>query len=366
MKKILKTILIATLALLAIITFASCGGAAEPADANGDWENISWAYNKDTHMLTLSGSGDMPNAASSTEVPWYSVRNAVESVRFKTDATVTSIGDYAFYGMNKLKTVDIPEGVTRVGLCSFAFSNALVEISLPDSLVTIGESAFEGCANLTTAEIPVNATKLGDRLFAFCRTLDTVTVQSVPEKIGAWTFKDCVKLETLRMDANGVEFDESAFEGAAIDKSDVKSLHTSLVSVVCKSDDGTVIKKDPSAAILEKDAKKEFTAPEISGYVAVGETVVEKIGTGEAIEIVFNYKPVSESSTEAPAATDAPTSDVEQQPEKENTPMLVFAIVVFAVVIIGIVIGAIILIRSDKKGKSRTVRKNDGGKGKKK
>ena len=31
-----------------------------------------------------------------------------------------------------------------------------------------------------------------------------------------------------------------------------------------------------------------------------------------------------------------------------------------------IVIGAIILIRSDKKGKSRTVRKNDGGKGKKK
>ena len=66
-----------------------------------------------------------------------------------TDDSVTSIGDYAFYGNYEVTNITIPENITSIGWCSFAECGALAKIIIPDSITSIGEGAFEECASLT-------------------------------------------------------------------------------------------------------------------------------------------------------------------------------------------------------------------------
>ena len=369
MKKIFKIFVLVALVSLMIMSLSSCGnGAANPDSISGDWEGVTWSYDKESHVLTLTGGGEIPDAKSSADVPWNAVRGAVTGVRIRTgDGKVfTKIGDYAFYGMSRLAEVEIPDGVESIGKCSFAFCTMLDDVSLPDTLVDVGESAFEGCAKLPSITVPASVTKLGARAFAFCRGLTAVTVEGKLEKVNEWCFKDCSKLDSLRMDTVGVEFDAAAFDGAAIGKDSVKSLHTSVVNIVCKDESGATIKTVAAAEVLEVGEVKEISAPEVKDYEIVGENKKSATGTGEVIEVEFTYKKTETEDDKIPDATEQATEAPAS--EKKNNVTTVIAIVIFAVVIIAIAVGAFFLIRSDKRTTkdSRTVRKNNDGKGKKK
>ena len=370
MKKFLKIFVLVAIVSLLILSLASCGnGAANPDSVSGDWEGISWSYDKDSHVLTLTGGGEIPDANSPADVPWNTVRGAVTGLRIKTGdgKTFTKIGNYAFYGMSKLASVEVPSGVESVGKCAFAFCTVLDEITLPNTVTKIGESAFEGCSKLADVSVPASVTDLGARAFAFCRELTTVTVEGKPAKLGEWCFKDCAKLENFRMDTTGVEFDATAFEGAIINKEGIKSLHTSVVNIICKDESGATIKTLSGAEVLEVDEEKEISAPAVNEYEVVGEAKKTAKGTGEPIDIEFTYNKTEEKTTEK-----APSETVEtpvQTPEKDKNPIgAIIAIVIFVVVIAAIAVGSFLLIRSDKKTTkdSMTVRKNANEKGKKK
>ncbi len=375
MKKFLR-IFLTVAALLAALSLVSCGtGASNPDDASGTWAGIEWSYKKSDHTLTLSGAGDIPGCVSSEDVPWYGVRAAVERIKFDADdgESFSAIGDYAFYGMTALEKVEIPEGVVSVGDCAFAFCSSLEEVTLPDTLATIGEGAFEACALIEKIEIPASTLEIGESAFAFCRGLKTVTVVGRPEQIKKWTFRDCTSLESFRMDIGHTEFDGKALEGSSIKESDVKSLHTSVVSVVCKDEEGNTIGGDENAAVLEVDEKREISAPAVDGYELVAGDPQSVVGTGEPISVEFVYKKLAEQSTEeVEQATDAPIADIEDDEKDDGVdPMAIVAIVIFVVVIAGIAIGAFFLIRSDKRTTkdSMTVRKSgkeNNKKGKKK
>ena len=368
MKKFLKICALALVIITALTLFAGCSSTSSADDAEGTWGEISWTYTKDSKTLTLSGGGAVPDAEDSLTVPWASVRSSVEKLKFVApeDKPFTEIGDYAFYGMTALTTVELPAGVTSVGKCSFAFSTKLDELRLPDTLTTIGESAFEGCGALIGVEIPASVTTVGERAFAFCRKLDLVTFRGKVAKIEKWTFKDCEALTSVRMDNSGVSFDEAAFEGAGMSASDIKSLNTSVVSIVCKDTEGNEIYRDPSAKTLENGEKFTVNAPEVEGYT-VGDKVSEEVeAKGEAIVVEFTYtKNAAEEATEEQASevTDAPAGDVSGNEDEGITLGDVITIIVFVVVIVGIAVGAFLIMRANKKTTkdSRTVRKNKDG-----
>jgi hypothetical protein len=72
-----------------------------------------------------------------------------------TEYSITSIGDYAFYGCTSLTSV-----------------------KLPVSLTSIGDNAFWYCSSLTSIEIPSSVTKIDSTPFAWCTSLQQITVAS--------------------------------------------------------------------------------------------------------------------------------------------------------------------------------------------
>ena len=63
-------------------------------------------------------------------------------------ATVTAIGEYAFYKCSELTAIVLPEGVTEIGNRAFQDCEKLTTINL-DNVTKIGERAFENCTALT-------------------------------------------------------------------------------------------------------------------------------------------------------------------------------------------------------------------------
>ena len=86
-----------------VVTSGTCGDSAKWKFADG--------------VLTIYGTGDMNYGTSLADLPWYDLREEITSV--VVDEGVTSIGASAFYGIDSIKTVSLPEGLLSIGNCAF-------------------------------------------------------------------------------------------------------------------------------------------------------------------------------------------------------------------------------------------------------
>ena len=367
--KLLKLISLITLAAILILCLASCGASASVAgDASGTWNGIAWEYVKDGQTLTLRGTGAMTNAESADTVGWASIRASVKKISISSD--ISTIGDYAFYGMSQLESVTLPDSIIYIGKCAFAFCKTLEGVNIPAGVATVGESAFEGCSSLKSIKLPTGLTALGERAFAFCHSLETALLPCQIETIGSWAFKDCKKLTSLTVLSGYGAIASDALEGAGIKADAVKTVEnpdaTTTVIVHYKDADGNSLKDSKTT---QKNIGESFSevAPTIEGYNVSGDKSFTGTADGQAtVEHTFKY-------VKAEAATDAPeeTPDETDAPAKKDEGIgagTIAALCIFGVVIIGICIGAFLLIRSDKKQRQNgsTVRKSNSNTNKRK
>lgn len=78
---------------------------------------------------------------------------------------VSRIQDYAFYGCEKLETVEIPDNITYIGASAFSNCISLKNVKISDSVTEIGNYAFSRCSALEGVEIPNSVITIGSSLF---------------------------------------------------------------------------------------------------------------------------------------------------------------------------------------------------------
>ena len=97
-----------------------------------------------------------------------------------------------------IETVDIPNGVTTIGMDAFRGCANLTSVKIPDGVTTIGMDAFYGCAKLTSVKIPDGVTTIEIGAFYGCQNLTSVNIPSSVSSIGKRAFRKCPCREKLK------------------------------------------------------------------------------------------------------------------------------------------------------------------------
>ena len=107
-----------------------------------------------------------------------------------------SIGNWAFYGCDKLTSVEIPNSVTAIGEGAFNGCSHLASVTIPNSVKSIGSSAFAWCRALASVTVPKSVTHIGSTAFACCGLTEVVLPSSVKE-MGDGVFSSCRGLSAV-------------------------------------------------------------------------------------------------------------------------------------------------------------------------
>lgn len=108
--------------ILSLFIFVLCVALNANAQSGSLDNGLTWTVADG--VLTISGEGAMPNYTSTAKAPWsnYSFTSIV------IENGVTSVGDYAFYGLDRVTKVVIPSTVASLGYQSFASCVRLTEV----------------------------------------------------------------------------------------------------------------------------------------------------------------------------------------------------------------------------------------------
>lgn len=127
------------------------------------------------------------------------------------DKPVTAIGNGAFSGLKRLKSVIFPKTIVKIGVNAFHNCTSLESIELPDAAWYISDKAFEGCYNLKTVTMPENLRHIGNSAFADCSSLKTVTMPERLNYLGERAFYNCQSLEGITIPEGITEIGAATF-----------------------------------------------------------------------------------------------------------------------------------------------------------
>ena len=184
--KILIKLTAAILTMLMLMSVCAISPAYAAMDSGG-YDSISWTFDDDTCVLTISGSGELND----------------------------TVGDQYFKYAGDIKTIVFEEGITAVN--DRAFQNnfeEVVSVSFPESLKTIGEQAFEDCESLKNIEWGGVET-IGPKAFG-CTGLQSVTFNENLRTIGKVAFYGCHNLSKVNLGSGVTNVGELAFETTAL------------------------------------------------------------------------------------------------------------------------------------------------------
>jgi hypothetical protein len=85
----------------------------------------------------------------------------------------------------------IPEGVAVIATSAFWGAEALVKLSMPDTLTHIGNFAFQYCKNLSVIETSASLKVLGSCVFGGCESLSVLRLPKTIASVGYHAVADC-------------------------------------------------------------------------------------------------------------------------------------------------------------------------------
>lgn len=214
-------------------------------------DDISWSLDA-RGVLTISGSGRMPDFESCEVKPWDDFGDEIK--RVEIEKGITSIGSYAFSGCVNIDTIFIPDTVTSIGEGAFQGCTKLKEVNISANITNIFAYAFSNCPNLQqiyvspdnlyytaidgvlfdkdkTTLISYPAGKQGSYIipdtvtvvmngsFWGCEQLTNISFPKRTEFIGENSFRDCIKLSNITLPEGINSINTGTFENCSLLKS---------------------------------------------------------------------------------------------------------------------------------------------------
>lgn len=181
---------------------------------NDNGEVTGTQYNEETIIGMLNSSNstiqeiDLPKLITTLDASAFRSAEELHTANF---ASITGIGNYAFYGCSALTSIDL-SATEYVGDGSFEGCSLLPAISLP-LVEEIPSYLFTDCSSLATVDIP-NATSIGNNAFDSCTSLTAFSHDKVTS-VGSSAFEDCTILEKLIL-PDAQTFESSAIKGCSL------------------------------------------------------------------------------------------------------------------------------------------------------
>lgn len=247
----LMALCLAVALLLPLVPAASAASGTCGSD-------VAWTL--EGGVLTVFGTGSMEDYSEEVLAPWVHFADQITAVIVKQG--VQSVGAFAFFRLEKLKTVTLPQSVKTVGQCAFyackqltmlnmigvaeigesAFEqcSALRSVRLPNTLRTLRSRAFYRCDSLLSITVPASVTEMESTVFGYCHQLRSANILANISKLPYWTFYGCYALETVRLQQNISDLGEAALDGTKVEKPE----YTDKVPEISFSDTQTESKDD--------------------------------------------------------------------------------------------------------------------------
>ena len=133
---------------------------------------------------------------------------------------------------NKLRSVTLPEGLTKIDKAAFAGCEQLEYLTLPSTLEVIEPYAFSSCNKLKSVTLPAGLQELGEGAFSRCNELKVVTINPTNSfTVGKDAFQDCKKLASVTLGDNVTAIGPGAFSGCTALRSPKLNESTNLATI---------------------------------------------------------------------------------------------------------------------------------------
>ena len=181
------------------------------------------------------------------------------------DGSVTTIGKDAFYGVEDLTSLNIPNAITTLGQYAIAYCGDLTTVVLPDGLTEIPAYLCRSNAAMATITIPASVTSIGDNAFNGCIALTTVNYRGTEEQWAAIT----VGTNNAFLTDAKINYNYGASESLAYTELDDGTLAVKGIGTVTATDivipamvDGKAVTQIAEGAFLNKESLTSITIPD--------------------------------------------------------------------------------------------------------
>ncbi len=146
--------------------------AAETSGSCGS--GVNWSYDAQSGTLSITGSGAVQNYETLTSIPWKTYCPDIKTVEIGEG--ITRIGNYSLTWLEKVSSITLPSTLTEIGENALAWNTSLTSVALPAGLKKIDDEAFTGCYSLASIDIPASVDSLKSTAFTQCTALSAVNI----------------------------------------------------------------------------------------------------------------------------------------------------------------------------------------------
>lgn len=234
-----------------------------------------------------------------TEIGIFAFAYCTKLERVTLPDSIKEIRMGAFYDCQNLKDIKLPERLEVIRNDAFSNCKSLTDVKLPNGVKTIEKGTFAECTSLESLQLSDNTTGIEEIAFNNCRSLTSVYLPNSVKTIGSAAFYNCSSLSTVRMSEGIESVGENAFWGTEFLKSGMAdeygSVYLGKVLLYNKGSNDTVVVKDSTkiianAAFINNYRLREIELPE--GIVEIGDSCFENCKALKKIDIKEGLKKI--------------------------------------------------------------------------